>query len=1093
MRTKFSGILTLLLALIVQISFAQEKTVSGTVTDQDGLPLPGVNIVVQGTTNGTQTDFDGNYTIKVSVGQVLVYTYIGVKTTQRTVGASNTIDVQMEEDATALEEVVVTAQGIKREKQALGYAIAEVSSDQLEQRAEGDIGRVLTGKASGIQITAQNGVSGSGTNIIIRGLSSFSGSNQPLFIVDGVPFNSDTNTAGAGDGDTDGQNDFINGNLGSSRFFDLDPNNIESINVLKGLAAATLYGTAGRNGVILITTKNGAAGATKKKSEVTITSSVFFNEIASLPDYQDSYGNGFDQSFGWFFSNWGPSFDRDGVAGWGNSSSFDANGTLAHPYSTAGASTGIPQAFPEFAGARYEWRPYDSAEKFFRTGVAKTTAINFAGSSDDGKVAYNMNFSHLDDEGFTPENKVIRNTFGMGGKAELSNNFTINGTINYTRTDFRSPPVAAGDGNTVFGAIGNFGGSTGSSVFSNIFCTPRSVDVQGLPFENPVTGASVYYRQNNSIQHPLWTVFNAKVQQVTNRVFGNGTIQYKINDNLNLLYRLGVDVASTNNTNQQNKGGVSDDTTLRSGVYQTWNDTNIIWDHNFILNGQYDITDKIGVSFNLGATTRRELLDRTGVRSSGQQIFDVFRHFNFAIQDEIQFSLERNIVGVYGQAEFDYDRWLYVTVAGRNDWVSNLATENRSIFYPSASFSFVPTSIIDGLKNNDYINYLKIRAGYGTSATFPTGFPVASRLELDTRRFLDDSGNAIVNNTTNPFLENPNLKPERLDEIEFGIESRFFKNRITLDASYYTRITQDLIVDQDLDATTGFLTTQTNVGEIESDGIEIDLGVNIFRSTEEGGLNWDINTNWTTNDVVVNDLGSNDTQILVYAGINGLAANAAIEGESLGSIVGSRIQRDANGDFVVNSQGNYIIEEGNFIIGDAIPDWNLNISNSFSYKNFNFNFLLTYIHGGDIYSQTIATLLGRGLTTDTENRENTFILPGVQEDGSPNTVQINNSGYYFDNVLFGPAELNIYDGSVIRLQEVSIGYTVPSKFLEKTPFGSLSFTVSGFNLWYDAINTPDGVNFDPNVAGVGVGNGAGFDFLNGPSSRRYGFSLKATF
>ena len=1081
------------MALIVQITFAQEKTISGNVTDQEGLPLPGVNIVVQGTTTGTQTDFDGNYAIKASVGQVLVYTYVGQKTTQRTVGASSTINVQMEEDAQALEEVVVTAQGIKREKQALGYAIAEVSSEQLEQRAEGDIGRVLSGKASGIQITAQSGISGSGTNIIIRGLSSFSGSNQPLFIVDGVPFNSDTNTAAAGDGDSDGQNDFINGNLGSSRFFDLDPNNIESINVLKGLAAATLYGTAGRNGVILITTKNGSSAGGKKKNEVTVTSSVFFNEIASLPDYQDSYGNGFDQSFGWFFSNWGPSFDRDGVAGWGNSASFDANGTLPHPYSTAGASTGIPQAFPEFAGARYEWRPYDSAKNFFRRGVAKSTAINFSGSSDDGKITYNTNFSHLDDEGFTPENKVIRNTFGIGGKAELSNNFTISGTINYARTDFRSPPVAAGDGNTVFGAIGNFGGSTGSSVFSNIFFTPRSVDVQGLPYQNPITGASVYYRQNNSIQHPLWTVFNAKVQQITNRTFGNGTIQYKFNDNLNFLYRLGIDVASTNNTNQQNKGGVSDDTTLRSGIYQTWNDTNIIWDHNFILNGQYDLTDKVGVSFNVGATTRREILDRTGVRSSGQQIFDVFRHFNFAIQDELQFSSERNIVGVYGQAEFDYDRWLYLTVAGRNDWVSNLAVENRSIFYPSASFSFVPTSVIDGLRNNDYVNYLKIRGGYGTSANFPTGFPVSSRLELDTRRFLDDSGGAIVSNTTSPFVENPNLKPERLDEIEFGIESRFLKNRVSLDASYYTRITKDLIVDQDLDASTGFLTTQTNVGEIESNGFEIDLGVTIFRPANDGDLSWDINTNWTTNEVTVNDLGSNDTQILVYAGINGLAANAAIEGESLGSIVGSRIQRDADGNFVVNSQGNYIIEEGNFIIGDAIPDWNLNISNSFSYKNFNFNFLITYVHGGDLYSQTIATLLGRGLTTDTENRENTFILPGVQENGQPNTVQINNSGYYFDNVLFGPAELNIYDGSVIRLQEVSLGYSVPKKFLDKTPFGSLTFTMSGFNLWFDAINTPDGTNFDPNVAGAGVGNAAGFDFLNGPSSKRYGFSLKATF
>ncbi|MGC1514118.1 MAG: carboxypeptidase-like regulatory domain-containing protein, partial [Maribacter sp.] len=245
MRTKLNGLLTLLIALVVHISFAQQKTVSGTVTDSSGLPLPGVNIVVQGTTTGTQTDFDGNYSIAAAQGQTLLFTYIGQKAIKQAVGASDTINVQMEEDAQALEEVVVTALGIKREKQALGYAVSEVGEEALEQRAEGDVGRVLQGKASGLNITQQSGLSGSGTNIIIRGFSSFSGSNQPLFIVDGVPFNSDTNSGRDGDsGD-----DFIDGNSGSSRFLDLDPNSIESVNVLKGLAAATLYGTQGRNGV----------------------------------------------------------------------------------------------------------------------------------------------------------------------------------------------------------------------------------------------------------------------------------------------------------------------------------------------------------------------------------------------------------------------------------------------------------------------------------------------------------------------------------------------------------------------------------------------------------------------------------------------------------------------------------------------------------------------------------------------------------------------------------------------------------------------------------------------------------------------------
>ncbi|SHG93126.1 TonB-dependent receptor plug domain-containing protein, partial [Flagellimonas flava] len=257
MRTKLNGLLTLLLAFVVQISFAQDKTITGNVTDADGLPLPGVNIVVEGTTNGTQTDFDGNYAISASQGQALLFTYIGQRPARRDVGASDVINVQMEEDTQALEEVVVTALGIKREKQALGYAVTEVGSEDLEQRPEGDVARVLQGKASGVQITQQSGLSGSGTNIVIRGQTTFSGSNQALFIIDGVPFSTDTNSQGR----KDDRNDFVNGNNGSSRFLDLDPNTIESVNVLKGLAAATLYGSQGRNGVILITTKGGSSQA----------------------------------------------------------------------------------------------------------------------------------------------------------------------------------------------------------------------------------------------------------------------------------------------------------------------------------------------------------------------------------------------------------------------------------------------------------------------------------------------------------------------------------------------------------------------------------------------------------------------------------------------------------------------------------------------------------------------------------------------------------------------------------------------------------------------------------------------------------------
>ena len=1064
--------------LTLQVAVAQ-KTVTGVVSDDQGMPLPGATVLEQGTTNGVSTDFDGNFSIDVAEGGVLEISFVGYETAVVTVGQDDVINVSLAQ-GNQLEEVIVTSLGIKREKQALGYAVSEVESDALEQRGEGDIGRILTGKASGVQITNASGISGSGTSIVIRGFNTFSQGNQPLFIVDGVPFSSETNAQGG----------FVDGNNGSSRFLDLDPNNIESVNVLKGLAAATLYGTQGRNGVILITTKSGSAqGAGPKKTEITVNTSYFNTDLASLPDYQMQYGNGFDQSFGWFFSNWGPSFDEGGPAGWGRQSSINGTssgtpGFLRHPYTTASSATGIPAIIDQLGIAPdelYEWKPYDSVGGFFRTGTTINTNVNVRGASDDGKVSYNINYGNLEDKGFTPGNTLRRNNISFGGRAALSNKFTINGTLNYTSTSFKSPPVAAGYGSNV--------GGEGASIFANVFYTPRSVDLNGLPYQNPVTGESIYYRQNNSIQHPLWTANNASNQQLVDRVFGGATISYDINENLVASYRYGIDVYSENNTNYANKGGKTGSVVNRNGLYETWNNRKTIFDHNFTVSGQYNITEEIGADFTVGFTTRSDTYDRNGVRSSGQQVFNVIRHFNYEQQDEIQFYNKRNIMGLYGQASFDYNRYAYLTLAARKDWVSNLSEENRSIVYPSASVSFLPTSAFPEIKS-DLVNLLKIRAGYGTSANFPTGYPIAATLNLDTQDFIDPrTSNVVITNTSGSVLGNPDLKPERIDEIEFGIEGRFLDSRLSLDLSIYNKITKDLIINRRLDPSTGFTSTQTNVGKISNKGVEIDLGMDWI--TSQDGLNWSTYVNWSTNDAIVDDLGQ-DTDLIVYSGFSTLG-NAAIPGESLGTIVGSQITRDDQGRKVVNNQGSYDETFGTNIIGDANPDWLLNISNSMSYKNFSFNFLINHVQGGDIFTYTVATLLGRGLTTDTLDRELSFILPGVNSNGQPNTKQINNSTFYFSNVLYGPDEMLVYDGSVWRLGEISLSYSIPQSLLDKTPFGSASITASGYNLWYDAYNTPDGTNFDPNIAGTGVGNGRGFDYLNGPSSKRFGASLKLTF
>ena len=1060
------------MALIVQVSFAQEKTVSGTVSDNTG-GLPGVSVVIKGTSTGAETDFDGKYSIRAKSGDVLVFNYLGYKTVEKTVGSANVIDVTLEEGGEVLDEIIVTAQGIKREKKALGYAVSKVDSEQLEQRSEGDIGRLLSGKASGVNIQTQSGVSGSGTSILIRGMSSFSGSNQPLFVVDGVPFSSDTNAQG----------DFVDGNNGSSRFLDIDPNNIESVNVLKGLAAATLYGTQGRNGVILITTKSGSSGRSASKQEITVSSSVFFNEIASVADYQNEYGGGFDQAFGWFFSNWGPKFERDGPGGWGSSSAFDSAGTLEHPYSTASSATGIPQAFPEFAGARYEWRPYNSVPDFFRTGVVRSNNINIRSSSEDGKVNYNINYGSLDDEGFTPGNSVGRNTLSIGGNAKLSNKFTVSGTMNYARTNFKSPPVAASYGSNV--------GGSNASIFGNLFYTPRSVDMIGLPFENPVDGSSVYYRQNNSIQHPLWTVKNAGNTQLTNRVFGNAVLSYALNDNINVNYKFGFDTYSENNSNFSNKGGKTGSVANQSGVYQTWNNTNTINNHNLTVAGNYDLSDDLNLGFTVGFDSRSDIYDRSGVSSTGQQVFGVLRHFNFAVQDEIQVFQRRNILGAYGSAVLGYKETAYLTLQSRTDWVSNLSSENRSVTYPSASISFLPSKAFEFIQDSDFVNFLKVRASYGSSASFNTGYPVSTTLSLNTQAFNTDEGVDIVTNSTSSFLGNPDLKPETINEIEFGLEGTFLDSRLTVDFSIYKRITNDLRVNRPLDPSTGYDNTQTNVGEIQNDGIELDLGIDVIRN-EGNGLNWSTNFNYSSSEAIVTDLGL-DTDIVVFAGFSN-RGNAAIVGESLGTMIGTAIARDDNGNFRVNGSGSYVIQNGNNIIGDANPDFLLNMSNQISYKNFNLGFLFNWTQGGDMYSQTIQTLLGRGVVNQAGiDRANSFILPGVNPAGETNTTQINNSTYYFSNVLYGPDEMGVYDATVFRLQELSLGYSLPSNMLEKTPFGSLSVTFSANNLWFHTPNMPENTNFDPNVAGLGVGNGRGFEYLNGPSSRRYGLSVKASF
>jgi len=1074
-----------IMAILCTLAFlqAQEKTVTGNVVDQAGIPLPGVNIIIEGTATGTQSDFDGNYVINASVGQVLLFTYVGQKDERRTVGAADTINIQMQEDAQALEEVVVTAQGIKREERSLGYAVTTVDEEQVTSRPEADIGRVLQGKVAGVNITSNNGLSGSGTNIIIRGYSSVTQSNQPLFVVDGVPVDSGTNT----------QTSFLDGNTESSRFLDIDPNTIESLSVLKGLSATVLYGNRGRNGVILITTKGSSTRESVSKTEVTLNQSIFLSD-AILPKYQNNYGGGFHQGFGYFFSNWGPRFDRTDDDGISQAAQFTGNAIgnaiLLHPYNFIADQTLIA-GNENLLTQPYEYRPYNGVEEFFRTGYVTSTSVNIRGGNTES--SFNINYGRTEDRGITPGNRLLRNNFSLGGNARLSNKLTINGVFNFIRTDFRSPPNAVSTGS---GAAFN-----GGAVFGDLLYTPRSVDLTNLPFQ-AADGRSVYYRSGNDIQNPYWTVANVKTTQNTDRFLGNGSISYEINDWMNITYRLGLDTYTEFNLYGQNKGGVDG---VPLGVLRTTAVRNSIWNHDLILTADRDINENLNLKVIAGANSRRDEYAQDGIESQGQLVFGVLEHYNFTTPSSVNSlvrtgnanlnqDFEENLVGLYMDLTLSYKDFLFFNAVGRNDWSSTLERENNSLFYPGASVSFVPTSAFESIQGN-VLNYAKLRFGYGSSAGFPTPFSTRSVLGLNSRNLVDVNGNVISSNSVSNVLGNRDLKPERVEEFELGIDSRLF-NRLNLNVSIFQKTTTDLITNRALDSSTGFQSTTVNIGEIQSEGIEVDFGLDILKGYDNGlGIN--LSGNFSAIETTVTDLADGTNNILLTDAISGEAANYAVEGRPFGVLLGSTFQRDAQGNRLVNDAGRYLFDPTISEIGDPNPDWTAALVPTITFKNFTLSANFQYRHGGDIYSVTTAALLGRGVVdfNDPIDRESQYILPGVKaSDGTPNDVAISSTEFGF-NTFFGGNinEINVFDGTTIRLQEASLAYALPQKLLEGTPFGNLSFTISGQNLWYDAVNFPDNVRYDTNASSTGVGNGQGIDFFTGPSARRYGFTVRATF
>lgn len=1051
MKTNLSGILTLLLAFIVHISFAQEKTISGIVTDQSGIPLPGVNILIQNTTQGTQTDFDGNYTLQADVGQTVLFSYLGFKNTSIVVGTSSTINILMEEDAQALDEVVVTALGIKRNPRSLGYSVKSVEAEAITKNSEPDLIKSLNGKVPGVNVNVSTGVAGASNKISIRGTTSFQGGNQPLFVVDGTPYSNDQITTSS---------QVTGGGGYETGISSLDPNDIANIEVLKGAVAAALYGSRAVNGVIVVTTKSGKSGGlSNKKMEVSLNTGVYFEQIANLPDYQNTYGNGSNFNYSNANGSWGARFDSmETIPTWPN----------------------LLKAFPDQFGPTvpYVTQP-NNVRNLFKTGFVADNSINIGSANENSN--FNLTFSNLDQQGYIPYNSYKRTNISTGGNFKLENGLQVGANISYS------------DSYQVGPFLGENQYSGAASSFARTLVLGRTWDLS-LPYED-TNGAPV--APNDGWDHPLWSWEHNQIRTGVNRTVANINFAYDFNEHINARYQLGINKYDLARVEITDKGSRAASGTGRV-VTDDYGSEEI--ESTFVVTFNYDLTDDLNMNFLVGNNVNQISSHRVGYTGTNLIADDIFTINNTAnVVSDYDLTERKRIVGVFGDLGLSYKKYLFLNTTARNDWSSTLPKSNNSFLYPSVSSSFIFTEAF-GIEN-DILSYGKIRGGWANVSRDADPYQINKIFSVGT--VYAEQPSVYVPYT----LGNPDLKPENTEEFEVGLDLELFKKRAIVDFTWYKKTTTDLISEVNVPTSSGYSSLLTNIGEMENTGIEVGLKLIPIRTEN---FKWSTFTSFTKNKNMVNKLIEGLDRFPIN--VNEIAF--VDEGQPFGVFYGSAFARD--------DEGNYLIEEGaggilqaleNQVIGDPNPDFKIGFTNTFKYKTLSLQAQFDWKEGGDISSTTIASLLGRGVTKDTEDRERTFIIPGVYGnpttgeailDGSgnkiPNTTQLTMNNLYFSPTtnsntfaINSVDEASIYDGTVFRLREISLTYDIPKEFLENTFIGSMTFSLVGNNLWFYAPNIPKYTNFDPDVNAYGSGNLQGIEVQSAPSSKRYGFKLNIKF
>lgn len=1053
MRSNYK-ILCLMVFLLSGISlFAQQKTITGTVTDEEGIPLPGVNILVANSNRGTQTDFDGKYSIDVSNGETIVYSFLGYDDSEIVVGPNTTdqINVTMKASSSELDEVVVTAFGIKRNPKDLGYSVSSVADEEVTENSEPDLIRSLNGKVAGVNVNISTGVAGAANQINIRGITSISQSSQPLIIVDGVAYDNSQITT---------SNQLTGGGGYESGLSSLDPNNIESIDVLKSTAAAALYGSRATNGVIVITTKTGASGG-PSKTNVSFSSGTYLENIANLPDYQNTYGAGVNFQYVNANGSWGPRFsDLESIPTWPN----------------------LLEAFPELGPTQpYEAQP-NNVSGLFRTGTVLENSLSFSHGGKDGNFAVTV--SDMAQKSYIPFNTYDRTNVSAGGNFTLDNGLRIGANLSYSETS------------QVGGFFGENQFSGASSSFARTLILARNWNMD-LPYEDPETGYSVI--PNAGWDHPLWSWEHDQTHTNTHRSVANVNLGYDFDDHISASFQTGINRYDLYRKEIRDLGSRADD---GQGSIVEDNYINEDLESTLLVNfNDYQITDDIGFSAILGGNSFQNTTDRGAIQGTqfiSPGIYTIENNVNISVPQGLGTARLRTL-GVFADLTFSYKDFLFLNGTGRNDWSSSLPENNNSYFYPSVSTSLIFTDAF-GIEDSA-LTFGKLRGSYASVAR-------SAPAEFLNRTFaVGDPFSGIPTIYNRDELADQELTPEFTNEIEAGVDLEFWNRRIALDFTWYKKTTSDLISPVSVPVTSGFSTFNTNIGEIVNQGVEIGF---TLVPIQTDNFKWSLFTNFTKNENEVTDLVEGVDRILL-GGNFGTIAYAA-KGQPFGVFYGSRFARDDEGNYLINRSGGGIIADlENGYIGDPNPDFKAAFINTLSYKGLTLKAQVDWRQGGDISSTTIAGLLGRGVTKDTEDRERTFIIPGFYGDGDgnpildeqgnkiPNTTQLSMNELYFSPAggntfaINSVDEASIYDGTVYRLRELSLTYELPKKWLDKTPFGSINISAVGNNLWYFAPNVPKYTNFDPDVTAFGSTVQQGIELQSAPASKRYGARINLTF